>query len=144
MGLLLLFFGALTLLFPSMELEGGSKLPVGGFVTAGCWILGAALLSGHFLVLLAGWFRSCCSGPVSRLACSRLHDGSSRHRLAVAGLVVAVSMVTGMFQMIGSFRDTIEEWFDVRFQADLYVSERSDRSREFKWNRPAINGRGFE
>jgi hypothetical protein len=32
-------------------------------------------------------------------------------------------MVTGMFQMIGSFRDTIEEWFDVRFQADLYVSE---------------------
>ena len=42
----------------------------------------------------------------------------------MAGLVVAVSMVTGMFQMIGSFRDTIEEWFDVRFQADLYVSER--------------------
>ena len=124
MGLLLLFFGALTLLFPSMELEGGSKLPVGGFVTAGCWILGAALLSGHLLVLFAGWFRPFCFGPVSRLVCSRLHDGSSRHRLAVAGLVVAVSMVTGMFQMIGSFRDTIEEWFDVRFQADLYVSER--------------------
>ena len=33
-------------------------------------------------------------------------------------------MVTGMFQMIDSFRDTIEEWFEVRFQADLYVSER--------------------
>ena len=32
-------------------------------------------------------------------------------------------MVTGMFQMIGSFRETIEEWFDVRFQAHLYVSE---------------------
>ena len=28
-----------------------------------------------------------------------------------------------MFQMIGSFRETIEEWFDVRFQAHLYVSE---------------------
>jgi putative ABC transport system permease protein len=124
MGLMLLLLGALALLFPSMELEGGSKLPVGGFVTAGCWILGAALLSGHLLVFLAGCFRPLCSGAVSRLACSRLYDGSSRHRLAVAGLVVAVSMVTGMFQMIGSFRDTIEEWFDVRFQADLYVSER--------------------
>ena len=32
-------------------------------------------------------------------------------------------MVTGMFQMIDSFRGTIEDWFDVRFQADLYVSE---------------------
>ena len=64
MGLLLLFFGALTLLFPSMELEGGSKLPVGGFVTAGCWILGAALLSGHLLVLFTRMvpsllFRTC-------------------------------------------------------------------------------------
>jgi len=124
MGLMLLLLGALALLFPSMELEGGSKLPVGGFVTAGCWILGAALLSGHLLVFLAGCLRPLCTGVVSRLACSRLYDGSSRHRLAVAGLVVAVSMVTGMFQMIGSFRDTIEEWFDVRFQADLYVSER--------------------
>ena len=25
--------------------------------------------------------------------------------------------------MIDSFRGTIEDWFDVRFQADLYVSE---------------------
>jgi putative ABC transport system permease protein len=33
-------------------------------------------------------------------------------------------MVVGMLQMVGSFRDTIEHWFDVRFQAQLYVSER--------------------
>ena len=65
MGLLLLFSGLLALMIPSMELEGGSKLPVGGFVTAGCWILGAALLSGHLLVLMAGWFRPFCSGSVS-------------------------------------------------------------------------------
>ena len=86
--------------------------------------LGAALLSGQMLVLLARWLRPFCQGPVSRLACSRLRDGSSRHRLAVAGLVVAVGMVTGMFQMVDSFRGTIREWFDVRFQAELYVSER--------------------
>ena len=82
------------------------------------------LLSGQMLVLLAGWLRPFCQGPVSRLACSRLRDGSSRHRLAVAGLVVAVGMVTGMFQMVDSFRGTIREWFGVRFQAELYVSER--------------------
>ena len=122
-GLGLLILGGIALLFPPYEMIGGSKMPAGGFVAAGCWVLGSALLSGHLLVLLAGWIRPICTGAVSRLACSRLLDGSSRHRLAVAGLVVAVSMVTGMFQMIGSFRDTIEEWFDVRFQADLYVSE---------------------
>ena len=122
-GLCLLGLGGVALCFPPFIMEAGSKMPVGGFVAAGCWILGSALLAGHGLVLLAGWVRPFCSGPVSRLACSRLWDGSSRHRLAVAGLVVAVSMVTGMFQMIESFRDTIEEWFDVRFQADLYISE---------------------
>ena len=122
-GLGLLIIGVIALLFPPYEMIGGSKMPAGGFVAAGCWVLGSALLSGHLLVLLAGWIRPICTGAVTRLACSRLLDGSSRHRLAVAGLVVAVSMVTGMFQMIGSFRDTIEEWFDVRFQADLYVSE---------------------
>jgi putative ABC transport system permease protein len=123
-GIFLLGFGALALLPPPFMMEGGSKMPVGGFLAAGAWILGAALLSGQMLVLLAGWLRPFCQGPVSRLACSRLRDGSSRHRLAVAGLVVAVGMVTGMFQMVDSFRGTIREWFDVRFQAELYVSER--------------------
>ena len=123
-GICLLLFGALALLPPPFLMEGGSNMPVGGFLAAGSWILGAALLSGQMLVLLARWLRPFCQGPVSRLACSRLRDGSSRHRLAVAGLVVAVGMVTGMFQMVDSFRGTIREWFDVRFQAELYVSEK--------------------
>ena len=123
-GLSLLILGALALLFPPYELEGGSKLPAGGFLAAGAWVLGSALLSGQALIWIARWFRPLCTGPISRVACSRLRDGSSRHRLAVAGLVVAVGMVTGMFQMVDSFRYTIEEWFDVRFQAELYVSER--------------------
>lgn len=122
-GILLLAAGGVALWIPPFTMEAGSKMPVGGFLAAGFWILGAALLSGHVLVLLSGFVRPLCSGPVARIASSRLRDGSSRHRLAVAGLVVAVSMVTGMFQMIESFRGTIEEWFDVRFQADLYISE---------------------
>ena len=123
-GLSMITVGILSLLLPPLVMEGGSNMPLGGFIAAGCWILGLAFLSGHFLVLIAGWMRPLCITPSSRLACSRLQDGSSRHRLAVAGLVVAVGMVTGMFQMIDSFRGTIQEWFEVRFQADLYVSER--------------------
>ena len=37
---------------------GGSNLPIGGFLAAGFWILGAALLSGHVLVFLAFLFPS--------------------------------------------------------------------------------------
>ena len=123
-GVVLLALGGFCLLLPPLPLKAGGKIAAGGFLAAGSWILGAAFLSGHLLVGLAGFLRPLSSSPTSRLACSRLHDGSSRHRLAVAGLVVAVGMVTGMFQMVDSFRGTIEQWFNVRFQAELYISER--------------------
>ena len=124
MGLLVILAGCLCLLIPPPMLPGGARMPLGGFIAAGCWIFGAALLSGEVMVALSRGMRRFGGGPVLRLGLSRLADGSSRHRLAVAGLVVAVGMVTGMLQMVGSFRGTIVNWFDVRFQADLYVSER--------------------
>jgi putative ABC transport system permease protein len=123
-GLTLLVLGGLCLLIPPPIMSGGSKMAIGGFLAAAFWIFGFALLSGQALVYLAGFARRFAKGPICRIAISRLADGSSRHRLAVAGLVVAVGMVTGMLQMVGSFRGTIVEWFDVRFQAELYVSER--------------------
>ena len=128
LGIACLILGCLCLRLPAPMLEGGSRVPLGGFIAAGCWIFGAALLSGEVMVWLSRGLRRFKSGPVLRLALSRLADGSSRHRLAVAGLVVAVGMVTGMLQMVGSFRGTIERWFDVRFQAELYIAERGSGS----------------
>ena len=116
--------GWLCLLLPPLPIEGGSKMALGGFLAAGLWISSCALLSGQSLVLLARVMQKLSSRPVWRMAMSRLADGSSRHRLALAGLVVAVGMVTGMLQLVGSFRGTIQNWFEVRFEADLYISER--------------------
>jgi len=124
LALFLLLAGGLCLLIPAPVMSGGSKMAIGGFLAAACWIFGFALLSGQALVAMATSLGRLTLGPIWRIAISRLADGSSRHRLAVAGLVVAVGMVTGMLQMVGSFRGTIIEWFDVRFQAELYVSER--------------------
>lgn len=124
-GLALVGAGLLCLLVPPLPLAGGARLPLGGFLAAGCAIIGAALLSGQTLVWIARACQRVAVGAATKLALSRLADGSSRHRLAVAGLVVAVAMVTGMVQMVGSFRVSIERWFDVRFQAELYVSERT-------------------
>jgi putative ABC transport system permease protein len=123
-GYVLLAMGLLCLLLPPQSMSSGAKMPLGGFLAAAFWIFGAALLSGQVLTQVAGLLRKVADGAVVRVALSRLADGSSRHRLAVAGLVVAVGMVTGMLQMVGSFRGTIENWFDVRFQAELYISER--------------------
>lgn len=123
-GFISLTLGILTLLIPAPIVSGGSQLPIGGFLTAGLWIFSAALLSGELLVALCRALQVIPFGSVAKFAFSRLAEGSSRHRLALAGLVVSVGMVTGMLQMVGSFRGTIEKWFDVRFQAELYVAER--------------------
>ena len=123
-GIISLILGILALLIPAPTVSGGSHLPIGGYLTASLWIFAAALLSGELLVALCSTLQRIPFGIVAKLAFSRLAEGSSRHRLALAGLVVSVGMVTGMLQMVGSFRGTIEKWFDVRFQAELYVAER--------------------
>ena len=123
LGSVLILAGLLALKLPAPVLAGGGRIAVGGYIAAGCWIFGAALLSGEWMVRLNRCLQGLCLGPASCLAISRVAEGSSRHRLAVAGLVVAVAMVVGILQLVGSFRNTIEQWFDVRFQADLYISE---------------------
>lgn len=122
-GLVLIILGLLALTLPPAQLQAGGRIPIGGFVAACCWIFGAALLAGNTMVQLNCWLQRFNLGPLSRLAITRLAEGSSRHRLAVSGLVVAVAMVTGILQLVNSFQGTIERWLDVRFQADLYVSE---------------------
>lgn len=120
--------GVITLWIPTVVTDGGGRIALGGFLSAGFWILGGALLAGGLLGPVAGGIGRRVSGPVGRIAWSRLAEGGSRHRLAVAGLVVAVGMVTGMLQLVGSFRTTIHDWFDVRFGADLFLSERGGGS----------------
>ena len=123
-SLILFSLGLLCLLLPPLKLDGGSNMALGGFLAAGLWISALALASGQCLVLIARVLQQISSKPIWRMAMSRLADGSSRHRLALAGLVVAVGMVSGMLQLVGSFRSTIQTWFEVRFEADLYLSER--------------------
>ena len=95
---------------------------LGGFTAAGLWIFGGALLAGERWSALS---HALCAaaGTVPRLALS-VWPMVESPPFGGGGLVVAVGMVTGMLQMVGSFRGTIERWFEVRFQADLYVGAR--------------------
>ena len=46
----------------------------------------------------------------------------SRTSVAVAALMIAVSVIVGVSIMIGSFRRTVVQWLDQTLQADIYIS----------------------
>jgi putative ABC transport system permease protein len=86
--------------------------------------MGAALLAPPITAVVMGllgrWSGSL--GVVARLAPRDIVRSLSRTAVAVAALMVAVSVIVGISIMIGSFRGTVVTWLDQTLQADLFVS----------------------
>jgi putative ABC transport system permease protein len=61
-------------------------------------------------------------GALGRMAPRNVVTSISRTAIAVAALMVAVSVTIGVSLMIGSFRTTVEAWLDQILQGDVYVS----------------------
>jgi putative ABC transport system permease protein len=86
-------------------------------------LLGAALLTPPLIALTMralaplGQF-----GVLSRLAPRDILRSLSRTSVAVAALMVSVSVIVGVSIMVGSFRGTVVSWLDQTLQADIYVS----------------------
>jgi putative ABC transport system permease protein len=93
-------------------------------------VIGAALLTPILtLWLMEGVQRLLRGGGViERMAPRTIVRSLSRMAVAVAALMVAVSVIIGEGVMIGSFRQTVELWLDDVLQADIFVSP------------PALNG----
>lgn len=87
-------------------------------------IVGAALLTPLLtLGLMAGAQRLLRrAGVIGRMAPRTVVRSLSRTSVAVAALMVAVSVIIGVGVMIGSFRTTVELWLEDVLQADIYVS----------------------
>jgi putative ABC transport system permease protein len=125
----LLGLGALMACLPAVRLAGGSRISAAAYVTALVWLLGFGLLGG----LMPPWLLGALStwGGLSapwRLALSHLRRPTGRHRLAIAGLVCAVSMTAAMAILVGSFDTTLRAWIERTFMADLYVSSEGAQS----------------
>ena len=60
--------------------------------------------------------------PLIRLAIRDITRSLSRTSVAIAALMVAVSVIIGVGLMIGSFRLTVERWLTDLLQADIFVS----------------------
>ena len=60
--------------------------------------------------------------PLIRLAIRDITRSLSRTSVAIAALMVAVSVIVGVSLMISSFRLTVEQWLTDLLQADIFVS----------------------
>jgi putative ABC transport system permease protein len=67
-------------------------------------------------------------GALGRMAPRNVVNSISRTAVAVAALMVAVSVTIGVSLMIGSFRTTVVAWLDQVLQGDVYVSAPSRTS----------------
>jgi putative ABC transport system permease protein len=105
------------------------RLNVGGLVIAFAGLfailLGAALLTPPVTALFMQLFAplgNALFGVLGRMAPRDIIRSLSRTSVAIAALMVSVSVIVGVSIMIGSFRGTVVEWLGQTLQADIYVS----------------------
>jgi len=115
----------------ALLLAGGALLALSGrslvlsFAALFITILGFALLtpgavvaSMRALTAPMGW----ALGPLGRVATRGVTASLSRTAVAIAALMIAVSVVVGVGVMIDSFRGTVTRWLGAILVADLYVA----------------------
>jgi putative ABC transport system permease protein len=125
----LLVAAAGLIFLPPLRFSGALRFPLGGYAAALALIFGSGILCGQFLRWLASRFRFLGNYFVAaKIATSQLAKNSTRHRLAAAGLLCAVTMAAGMIILVASFETTMRGWINNTFQADLYISSSGAQS----------------
>lgn len=117
-GVGLLAVGAGLLLLPSESLF----FAFGGLFAV---LIGSALLCPAAMVglmTLVGPLLGWAGGLLGRMAARDVIAALSRTSVAVAALMVAVSVTIGVGIMVGSFRGTVISWLDSSLVADIYVA----------------------
>lgn len=118
-GVACLALGALALPFPGWT--SSFLVMFGAIIGFALLAPGAAVLLGRALRAALGR-RTGRAGWLGRMAATGLERNLSRTGVAVAALVVAVSVTVGVGAMIASFRGSVERWLDRSLTADLYVA----------------------
>lgn len=129
LGVLLVLVGIVCYGIPPLNLAGGTRFPLAGFAAAFLWIMGGTIIVGALFSPIGRamqWLRS--ESICWHLASTRLIHATSRHKLAVSGLFIAIGMAAGMTILISSFSKTMESWIQTRFKADLFLSSEAGQS----------------
>ena len=116
-GLVMLAVGAAMLL-----LSRALVVNLGGIFFV---LIGLALASPMATIGLMGSLQPLLdrlAGLVGRLSARGVVNAISRTAIAIASLMVAVSVIIGLQSMINSFRTTVESWLDASLTADVYIA----------------------
>jgi putative ABC transport system permease protein len=117
-GLALAGLGAVLLAFVPSSL-------IASFAGLFAVVLGMALLAPATTVLLmaaVGPLAAKAVGTLGRLAARTVTTSIARTGVAIAALMVAVSVTIGVSLMIQSFRSTVVNWLGLTLRADLYLA----------------------
>lgn len=118
LGLLAALLGGLILAIPTRNL-------VISFSGTFAVIIGLAALTPFVTVTLMRLLNdplAALFGLLGRLAPRNVIRSQSRTAIAVAALMIAVSVTIGVQVMIASFRSTVILWLDQTLQGDIYIS----------------------
>ncbi len=125
-GALLLAAGGGLLLLPATPDETGLYLAFAGLFAL---VIGVALMTPLALVGLMRLMRPLLGralGLLGRMAARDVVASLSRTAVAVAALMVAISVTIGVGLMISSFRQTVIQWLEQSLVADIYLSPPSN------------------
>ncbi|NDJ33100.1 MAG: FtsX-like permease family protein [Chloroflexi bacterium] len=117
-GVIVTAVGVSTLLIPSRSL-------VVSFLGTFGVIIGFALLTPitmSVFMRLARPLTAAAFGALGRMAPRDVIKSLSRTSIAVAALMVAVSVTIGISVMVGSFRNTVIVWLEQTLVGDVYIS----------------------
>jgi putative ABC transport system permease protein len=102
-----------------------SKSLIISFMGTFAVVIGSAMLTPTFtvwLMTLATRLTSQVWGLLGRMAPREVVNSISRTSIAVAALMVAISVTIGVSLMVGSFRFTVETWLSQILHGDVYIS----------------------
>jgi putative ABC transport system permease protein len=117
-GVLFCLAGGLVLLLPTKNL-------VISFTGTFAIMTGFAMLAPLVTLLIARWFVPLAGkiwGSLGRMAPRNAINSLSRTSVAVAALMVAISVTIGVSLMVSSFRYTVIIWLEQVLQGDIYIT----------------------
>ena len=85
-------------------------------------VLGLAMMVPFATQVFMRLFRNLSSRVLWRMAVRGVTSQLSRVGIAIAALMVALSVTIGITLMINSFRTTVENWLEITLYSDIYVS----------------------
>ena len=118
--------GIVLLLLAPVVLAASGKSIIGGFAALFLIILSFALFTPWLLVLLIKLLRPLLSillGLPGVIAARGVLAALSRTQVAVTALMIAISATIGVSIMIGSFRQSVEQWLADYLAADIYITQ---------------------